>query len=65
MVITVADPEGVSLNPLPPPPGPSPRIKKLSGGGNHRVPTAREGGEHEWGTPPLVKGVRGSPPRKF
>ena len=30
--------------------GPSPRIKKWSGGGNHRVPK---------------RGVRGSPPRKF
>ena len=45
--------------------GPSPRIKKWYGGGNHRVPTAREGGEHERGTPPLVRGLRGSPQRKF
>ena len=40
-------------------PGPSPRIKKWSGGGNQRVPTAREGGQQEMGTPPLVGGGGG------
>ena len=34
--------------------GPSPRIKKWSGGGNHRVPTAREG-ESTRGDPPLSR----------
>ena len=29
---------------------------------NHRVPMAREGGEHERGAPPLFRGVRGPPP---
>ena len=29
------------------------------------MPTAREGGEHERGTPPLVRGVRGLPREIF
>ena len=29
------------------------------------MPTAREGGEHERATPPLIKGVRGFPPNFF
>ena len=38
-------------------PGPSPPIKKWSGGGSHPVPKAREVGEHERGIiPPLVRG---------
>ena len=28
--------------------GPSPCISKWSDAGNHRVPKARKGGEHEW-----------------
>ena len=45
--------------------GPSPRILKWSGGGSHRVPKAREGGEHERGIiPPLVRGVLGGLPRE-
>ena len=43
--------------------GPSPRIKKWSGGGIHRVPMAREG-KSTRGDSPLVRGVRGLP-RKF
>ena len=41
------------------PAGPSPRIKKWSGGGNHQVPTARED------DPPLVRRVRGLPRENF
>ena len=40
--------------------GPSPRIKKWSGGGNHRVPTAREG-ESTRGGSLLVRGLGGLP----
>ena len=29
------------------------------------MPTAREGGEHDMGIPPLDRGVRGSPPEIF
>ena len=32
---------------------------------NHRVSTARDGGEHERGTTPLVSGVRGLPRENF
>ena len=39
--------------------GPSPRMKKWSGGGNHRVPTAREGGGSTRGGPPLSLGGLG------
>ena len=47
-------------------PGPSPCIEKWSGGGSHRVPKAREGGEHKRGLFPLsLWGVWGAPPRKF
>ena len=34
-------------------------------GEEHKRGRAREGGEHERGTSTLVRGVRGSPPRKF
>ena len=38
--------------------GPSPCISKWSDGGNHRVPKARKGGEHEMGIiPPYRYGV--------
>ena len=46
--------------------GPSPPIKKWSGGGSHRVPKAQEGESMRGGIiPPLVRGVWGPPPRKF
>ena len=45
--------------------GPSPPIKKWSGGGSHRVPKAREVGEHERGViPPLVRGGAWGPPTR-
>ena len=47
--------------------GLSPHIKKRSGGGNHRLPKAQEGEEHERVIlPPLLLGrCGGSPPRFF
>ena len=48
--------------------GPSPRIKKWSGRGNHRVPTAREGESTKGGPhphPPLVRGLGGLPQENF
>ena len=46
--------------------GPSLPIQKWSNVRSHRVAMARERGEHERGLfPLLVRGVGGSPPRKF
>ena len=45
--------------------GPSPRIKKWSGGGYHRVPTAREGESTREGLPLLLGGLGGLPRENF
>ena len=44
--------------------GPSPCIQKWSGGGSHRVPKSREGGEYERGIITLSLGGSGGLPRE-
>ena len=56
----------VFLRPMGDVSGPSPPIKKWTGSGSHRVPKAREGGEHERGnySPSCKGGGFGGLPRE-